>query len=1099
MVPGADDNVVVTALVTADNFYYSSARYSMQNLTVRPGGQIIREKGKVGLLILLVHGDLLNEGEIIDYNDYFDMEVKGNLVNNGILRPRNLKMTGANQVISGTHAIESRRFDVNVTDDILTAASDLAFRNCLVTSNVSIANKKLNMGPYALTLASDSISSIRPVRTPANLYIGVIFEGQGHLHVDNAIIGNTIVGDLLLTSNSHVFIRDLTVEGSMVIDEGTTLGVESRLKKLWVKGDFTNYGVMNRDTLYHGTSIMEPSMMYLYAYGNMNNPGSSGVTRMHVVTDGQTVTLKGQYDEDVYLVQAENNDKPGGLVEIHDEVTIHGKLTVQADLAISPSGVLNLTSKRWGSMNHQAAHATIVNEGVIARYHYMNNSWGYRSFKDQAGMGVDFELRDWDDRIEGLDITVFNNQTYPGLPGSTKRWWRITPEGEGTVKGYTLKLYYDEAMLNGQKEENLKVYRSADQGESWEMISYGEHAILDTEEKSITIGVWNVSSSLLTEFGDFVISAGDGSVPVASPIIVDLVGREDIRLGAPNRFAIHLYNVTDFRTNAFFTAVTVTDDIHFKQVEIPTNHGVEIIPIDSIGRANDHTQVFYVPYLGPNETYSFDVVVVGVNMPGKSYMSDVPSITATGLGWTVAKDQAKDYIIDEINRAVDLDEQEQIEYARGLGLTVDQLRIKKEKEGVGIYAVRTVIKEGVEQVSKTNPLTAIIYKVGDAIETTSKVKDSFRRRIFHWLYKETGLYGVEKKEIQVVSGKHKEGRMVNSWDPNEKTGPTGFGNLNHKSEAGLMHYTIFFENLKEATAPAYRVQITDTLSDVFDLASVTFGAVSHVGEQYNWTMERDGHILRWDIEGIELPPNVTPPEGEGYVQFSVRLKDGVPSGTVIENRASIIFDINPPIITNTWVNVLDMEAPVTVMQEIDYSVGDTLVMVSCISTDNPGGSGVERYWFYVSENGGPFALIGESFENSIPFTVPNDANNHYRFYAIAIDHVGNMEVQVPAYSELHTLAVSSESPPVTALPDLPYPNPSAGMFYFDVDVQSNAQLQADIYSLSGKWLKTQQWGQVQPGRHTLTIDMQAFATGVYMARFLIDGVAINHKLVISRH
>ena len=101
-------------------------------------------------------------------------------------------------------------------------------------------------------------------------------------------------------------------------------------------------------------------------------------------------------------------------------------------------------------------------------------------------------------------------------------------------------------------------------------------------------------------------------------------------------------------------------------------------------------------------------------------------------------------------------------------------------------------------------------------------------------------------------------------DPNEIVGPTGFGEKNFMAEIPTMHYTIFFENKKEATAPAYRVQIVDTLSSAFNVETVEFGKTSHSSSNYNWKMERNGNILKWDIEGIELPPNANPLAENGF-------------------------------------------------------------------------------------------------------------------------------------------------------------------------------------------------------------------------------------------
>ncbi len=92
-------------------------------------------------------------------------------------------------------------------------------------------------------------------------------------------------------------------------------------------------------------------------------------------------------------------------------------------------------------------------------------------------------------------------------------------------------------------------------------------------------------------------------------------------------------------------------------------------------------------------------------------------------------------------------------------------------------------------------------------------------------------------------------------------------------------------------------------------------------------MERTGNILKWDIEGNELPPNANPQEGEGYVSFSANLTNGLASGVNIENKTSIIIDVNEPISTNAWLNVLDTIAPSTTMNQINIMSCDTLLDV----------------------------------------------------------------------------------------------------------------------------------------------------------------------------
>ncbi|HCY42056.1 MAG TPA: hypothetical protein DHV48_11985 [Prolixibacteraceae bacterium] len=1094
VVPTLTDNVIITSTVTANGGSYSSTPYPVVNLTINAGGKIIREKNSGGLSYLKISGNLTNNGEIIDYADYFDIDLAGNLINNGILKPRYINLIGENQQLSGTSAIECKQINLNMKDEFARAASNLIFKNCRVNSGVSTTNKKLNMNKFSLSLMADSIrydAYYGSVSSSSEIVIPIVFDGTGILNAENSLIGGTIYGSAIIKSPSYAFFKDLTIEGNLTLDEGAKFSSQVNLQKLRVKGDFTNFADLNKDTVRVRNVKFAPRSMYLYVYGNSNNLGSTGISTVYPTTNGKTISLSGNYDAAVYIQHAENSDKPGGKVLINSEVNISGKLDVYANLEIQPGGTMNMLNKTLTSPVYvRKEQAAITNNGTINRHHRIGNSWSYRSFTAQDGMFADYELREWSDRIEGVDISVFNNQTYSGLPGSVKRWWRLSPVGTGKVKTYTLKLYYDESMLNGQKEKNLKVFRSGDKGTTWELVSIGTNATLDTLENSISIGKWNIATSMLSEFGDFVISSGDGSVPIPSPIILNLVGSTNVRLGAPNRYTIHLYNAGNTRTESFMTSLTVSDDIAFKQVEIPTNDGKIILPIDSIGSPKDHTQVFYIPYLDPNEDYAFDVIVQGVNPGTKSAKNGGTSLTLFGFFDALRSGKKEETYVDVVNKVVDLNPSEMDEYYRALGVTDYKLLTKKEKDGTGAFVVKTFIKHTVETASNANPLTKIAYKIGSAIELVGEVKDSFRRRMWHWLYKEVGLYGVEES-----SGKTINGKIVTSWDPNEKQGPTGYGESNFLFQANKMNYTILFENKKEATAPAYRVQIVDTLSAVFNPETVKFGTTSHSGPNYNWKMERNGNVLKWDIEGIELPPNITPPEGEGYVTFSVDLKEGLNSGTTIDNKATIVFDINPPITTNVWRNVLDTIAPQTVMTPLKYAVGDTAINVSCNSSDNVNGSGVSKYKYFASVNNEPFKFIGESYENSISFCVSDSTKNNYRFYALATDNVNNAELKVPKYAEINSIPVSNKTNELFSDQLKLYPNPTSGKITVECFTEKRTPVDFEIYSASGELVRISKLGLLEAGKGHFTMDISDLKQGVYFAKVILNQTTETFKVV----
>ncbi len=233
-------------------------------------------------------------------------------------------------------------------------------------------------------------------------------------------------------------------------------------------------------------------------------------------------------------------------------------------------------------------------------------------------------------------------------------------------------------------------------------------------------------------------------------------------------------------------------------------------------------------------------------------------------------------------------------------------------------------------------------------------------------------------------------RTVTSFDPNEKVGSRGVLEAHYLSEKEPLRYTILFENLETADAPAQEVLITDQLDvanmdlNTFNLGPISFGETKIVPPpglsvfdtevdlrpennlivKIEGGLDMDTGLLTWRFVSIDpetgqlpedplagfLPPNVTPPEGDGSVLFTVMPKDDLPTGTEIRNQATIVFDVNP-------------------------GIED---------------SGIKDYTVFVSEDGGPFEVWLDNYaDTSATFT--GQRGRTYFFYSIARDHTGNVE------------------------------------------------------------------------------------------------------------
>ncbi len=137
-------------------------------------------------------------------------------------------------------------------------------------------------------------------------------------------------------------------------------------------------------------------------------------------------------------------------------------------------------------------------------------------------------------------------------------------------------------------------------------------------------------------------------------------------------------------------------------------------------------------------------------------------------------------------------------------------------------------------------------------------------------------------------------QVIGSFDPNLKSSiPTGVG-PNHIITANqTLQYTIDFQNT--GTDTAFRVLLRDVLPANLDLNTFRPGASSH---PCTWQIrDRQLEVL---FSPIALPDsNVNEAASHGFFAFEIAQKTDLPDGSIFENVADIVFDYNPPIVTNT--------------------------------------------------------------------------------------------------------------------------------------------------------------------------------------------------------
>ena len=286
----------------------------------------------------------------------------------------------------------------------------------------------------------------------------------------------------------------------------------------------------------------------------------------------------------------------------------------------------------------------------------------------------------------------------------------------------------------------------------------------------------------------------------------------------------------------------------------------------------------------------------------------------------------------------------------------------------------------------------------------------------------------------------KDNLLVNSYDPNEMIGPSGYDDQAHYIKPiHQMPYMITFENKSSATAPAHEVFVTDVLdASKYDFSTFSFTGFGWAEQSYtvggsktkeftrdiNYNVKGQDILVRvtgqfdektgtiyWSFVSLKkngdeiddpdlgfLVPNNDNRDGEGFVSFVIEHKANPANGSTISNKAAIVFDANDPIVTNTYVNTFDTDYPSSQITKVEEKDGKLVVTVS----GSDATSGIDVYHIYAFKNGGEAEHVATITEGN-QATFACDSGTKYGLCVIATDNVGwNEPKDIKAETEVTT-------------------------------------------------------------------------------------------------
>ena len=178
----------------------------------------------------------------------------------------------------------------------------------------------------------------------------------------------------------------------------------------------------------------------------------------------------------------------------------------------------------------------------------------------------------------------------------------------------------------------------------------------------------------------------------------------------------------------------------------------------------------------------------------------------------------------------------------------------------------------------------------------------------------------------------------------KKVSPSGIDSLGYVPiTTEELEFTIYFENTTSDTI--YDLKIIDELDDALNWDSFELISSSHATDV---VLTGEG-VLEFEMDNILLPDSITnPSEYQGFLKYRLNLLEGLPAGTVIKNKASILFDEADAIETNITHNTL---------YDCDYLIDSIDIQVEACQYDTLVGQHLFEPDFLLSS----WEILGEEY------------------------------------------------------------------------------------------------------------------------------------------
>ena len=324
--------------------------------------------------------------------------------------------------------------------------------------------------------------------------------------------------------------------------------------------------------------------------------------------------------------------------------------------------------------------------------------------------------------------------------------------------------------------------------------------------------------------------------------------------------------------------------------------------------------------------------------------------------------------------------------------------------------------------------------------------------------------------------------FVSSYDPNYKDATPELSPV-QVVNGTFIDYNIHFQNTGNDTA--FNIVLADTLSPLLKSNILQVVATSH---PCNITLKDS--IIYFEFLKINLPDsNRNNFRSNGFVHFRLLPQNNVPAGGRINNKASIYFDYNKPVVTNTASTLIKPYGVPVVIRNYNVvaeRVGENqlleVINTWTVSTE----INTAYYTIQRSINGRDFENVGKVIAanaGSYSYTDTPHGGAGGLYYRLKItDKDGKV-----AYSDIKQITIQPFN-----YKTIIYPNPAKN--YFTIKGYNVSQI--NVVDNTGRIVMSRKGLNSNALENKVNINV---ADGIYIIQVThTDGTIVNEKLIIKQ-